>query len=678
MPGKNKIAWGIDVGQYGLRAIKLEAAGGNLLVSDFEVIEYPESLSSQPAASHDQIIRQALGEFTSKHSLKGAAIIIGVPGRNSQARFVALPPVEAKKIPQIVAFEAKQQIPFDIDDVVWDYQAIRMTDSPDVIAGIFFIKHDVVDSLLANFQQANILAHQVQMAPMALYNALVHDGLTHPQGATVILDVGSANTEFIVADGQKVFHRTIPIGGNNFTQALVKTFKLSFSKAENLKRKCSTSKYAKQVFQAMRSVFSDLSSEVQRSIGFYTTLNRRAQISRILAMGNTFRLPGLQKYLQQSLRVELIRVDQFSRLTLGPGVRTPAFSAAVLSMGVAYGLALQGLGRATIDINLLPPRIARQQIWRAKKPILAAAVALLAFIVAGTYARNLRDLSVVNNLLETTAADSPIKVITEAEKYATQLAKADDDIKKEQEKIGRYDELLAYREVLPAIMRVVSNSLHTSDNPDAELLKSRSQRRLIFLQDLSSKYCEDVDQEYAKKYGRAEPASVAPAALRSYGSSSTTAGEPKKGFIMELRGITPFQKDSVYADTWAFLSEHIIKGLPLKAKDELDKLGVEKDDALNRIVRFSLSPPEYYQTNSVEAVAKAQKNKGPGKEQEVDAFPDPNKPGESMAKDTYFCIHWKVYIGQDAIEDSKDPKSDSPVRNLPSGGVGSGLRPQAH
>ena len=153
MAGKNKAAWGIDVGQYGLRAMKLETIGDNLQVSDFEVIDYAQSSASLPATDHDQVIRQALSELASRHSLKSSVAVVGVPGRNSQARFVALPPVEAKKIPQIVEFEAKQQIPFDIDDVVWDYQAIRMADSPDVIAGIFFIKHDVVDSLLGHFQQ---------------------------------------------------------------------------------------------------------------------------------------------------------------------------------------------------------------------------------------------------------------------------------------------------------------------------------------------------------------------------------------------------------------------------------------------------------------------------------------------------------------------------------------------
>ena len=672
MAAKNKIAWGIDVGQYGLRAIKLEAAGENLQVSDFEVIDYPKSLPSLPAASHDQAIREALGEFAGKHSLKGSTVVVGVPGRNSQARFVALPPVEAEKIPQIVEFEAKQQIPFDIDDVVWDYQAIRMADSPDVVAGIFFIKHDVVDSFLANFQQANILANQVQMAPMALYNALVYDGMTHPDGATVILDVGSANTEFIVADGQKVFHRTIPIGGNNFTQALVKTFKLSFSKAENLKRKCSTSKYAKQVFQAMRSVFSDLSSEVQRSIGFYTTLNRQAKISRVLAMGNTFRLPGLQKYLQQSLRVEFIRVDQFSRLTLGPQVRSPAFSTSVLSMGVAYGLALQGLGRATIDVNLLPPSIARQQDWRAKKPVFAAAVALLAFIVGGTYARHYMDLSVANSLLDDKAADAPTRVIERAQKYKSQLAQADASVEAERKKIEEFAALLSHREVFPAIMLAISRTLDVGGDPNAELSKPRAQRRLVFLQDFSCKYSDDLDADFAKKYELADPTSTAPATTDGY--YSATPIKPKKGFIMEIRGMTPFQSDSRFSYTAAFLDEQIIKALPAAVEAELAALADEKNPLSNLLAKFSFSAPRIYKMALVDTVAikskkTARKDKKTDEEQDLDEFPDPTRPDEGMDKDWYFCIHWKVYVDADAAGDATAKQSGSALQKLPAGGA---------
>ena len=71
--------------------------------------------------------------------------------------------------------------------------------------------------------------------------------------------------------------RTIQIGGNNFTEALVRAFKLSFPKAEQHKRTAASSKYARQIFQAMRPVFADLVQEIQRCIGFYTSLHRETR-----------------------------------------------------------------------------------------------------------------------------------------------------------------------------------------------------------------------------------------------------------------------------------------------------------------------------------------------------------------------------------------------------------------
>src|SRR5207237_1574556 len=120
---------------------------------------------------------------------------------------------------------------------------------------------------------------------------------------------GAENTDLIIAEGETVWLRSIPIGGNNVTEALVKAFKLNFAKAEEMKRSASTSKYARQIFQAMRPVFADLVAEVQRSIGFYASTHRDSRIKRILALGGTFRLPGLQKYLQQNLQVEVERLD---------------------------------------------------------------------------------------------------------------------------------------------------------------------------------------------------------------------------------------------------------------------------------------------------------------------------------------------------------------------------------
>ena len=240
-------------------------------------------------------------------------------GQSSFARFIKLPPVEPKKIPEIVRFEAIQQIPFPLDDVEWSYQLFQEPASPDVEVGIFAMRKELVNRHLQFFTGSGLNVDLVQMNPLAVYNAMYHD--KRIKGTTMIVDLGAENTDLIIAEGETIWLRSIPIGGNNFTESLVKSFKLKFAKAEELKRNAATSKYGRQILQAMRPVFADLVAEIQRSIGFYASVHRDSRIARVIALGGTFRLPGLQKYLQQNLQLEVARID---RLGDGPAGRREA------------------------------------------------------------------------------------------------------------------------------------------------------------------------------------------------------------------------------------------------------------------------------------------------------------------------------------------------------------------
>src|SRR6185436_7055557 len=101
---------------------------------------------SNAGDNRDQLIQTALAVFTSKHNnLKGSAAAVGVSGQQSFAKFIQLPPVEEKKIPEIVRFEAMQQIPFPLDEVEWSYQLFRNPDSPDVEVGIFAMRKELIN-----------------------------------------------------------------------------------------------------------------------------------------------------------------------------------------------------------------------------------------------------------------------------------------------------------------------------------------------------------------------------------------------------------------------------------------------------------------------------------------------------------------------------------------------------
>ena len=368
--------WGIDVGQCSLKAIKLQQAGDQVEMLAFDIVEH-ETILSQAGGTATELAKKAIETFLSRQNLRDSQVVVSVPGQQTLTRFTKMPPVEPKKIPDMVQYEASQQIPFDMDEVVWDYQVFTEKDSPDVEVGIFAIRKELIRNYLTQFTDAGISPFLVQSSPMASYNAARFEQPAEAGKATILLDMGALATDLIVMEGNRIWSRPVPIGGNRFTEALVSAFKISFGKAERLKKTAAASKHARQIFQAMRPVLADLVSEIQRSIGYYTSTHRDAHITRVIGMGNAFKLPGLQKFLQQNLQIEVEKLTAFKKMS-GASDKAPEFVENAMSFGVAYGLAIQGLGLAAVASNLLPQEVRRTLLWRQKKPWFAGAAAALA------------------------------------------------------------------------------------------------------------------------------------------------------------------------------------------------------------------------------------------------------------------------------------------------------------
>lgn len=379
MPSSS-VCWGIEIGSGAIKAVKLEAGeGGNVRLLDFVSIPHKKVMST-PDIDQADVMRISLGELVSQVDLTGASIAVSVPGHSAFARFAKLPPVEPKKVPDIVKFEAVQQIPFPIDQVEWDYQTFISPDSPDVEVGIFAITRERIMDRLTQYQDVGLVPDYITLSPVAAYNALAYDlQFTEKTPGTIVLDIGTTSTDLIIAEAGRVWIRTFPIGGHHFTEALVAAFSITYPKAEKLKREAENTKHARQIFQAMRSVFGDLAQDVQRSIGYYTSLHKDAKLERLIGLGSTFRLPGLRKYLKQQLQMDVYRMEQFKRVSVD-GPKAGEFQAMTLSMATAYGLALQGIGMAALEANLMPTAVIREAMWKRKVKWfgVAAAVAVAA------------------------------------------------------------------------------------------------------------------------------------------------------------------------------------------------------------------------------------------------------------------------------------------------------------
>jgi type IV pilus assembly protein PilM len=432
---KSDAVWGIDIGQCALKALRCRPhADATQVVADgFDYVEYPQILS-QPGADAAELIRDALKTFLSRNSVKGDRIAISVPGQNGLARFIKLPPVEAKKIPDIVRYEAKQQIPFDLSEVIWDYQRMGGGSEQEGFAleteiGLFAMKREQVVHALQPFVDADMDVDIVQLTPLALYNYIRFDQMVdlpsadeydpeNPPPSVVILSLGTDASDLVVTNGFRVWQRSVPVGGNHFTRALTKEMKLTFPKAEHLKRNATSAQDPKAVFQAMRPVFNDLLTEVQRSIGYFQSIDRAAQIERIYALGSAMKLPGLRKYIEQNLGIEVVKVEAFRGLNGASVVANPAFQENLGCFGVCYGLAVQGLGRGGLSTNLVPHEHVRDRVFREKKPWVVGMVALVLLAFAISYASFARGLSTVD-----------AKLFDAAERKAASVAQSSGDIK---------------------------------------------------------------------------------------------------------------------------------------------------------------------------------------------------------------------------------------------------------
>lgn len=557
--------WGIDLGRCALRAIRLRALTSELVeVVGHTLIEH-DTVLTESSADRDVKIAEALEKFLSQHDISSDQVVVSVPGQHTLARFSPLPPVEAKKIPDLVRYEADQQIPFDLDEVIWDYQTFQEKDAPEIQVGIFAMKRELLREYLGHYEAAGIEPVIVQSAPLALYNAARFDGMIG-DGTVVLLNIGAENTDLILAGKETLWTRTIPIGGNNFTEALVKAFKLSFSKAENLKKGAATSKYARRIFQAMRPVFADLVQELQRSIGRYTSAHRDAELTRVVGVGNAFKLPVLTKYLQQNLQLDVKRPETFERMQLTGASDDPQFKEILPGYAVAYGLALQGLGLSKIGTNLLPPEISRQVLWRKKRPYFGAAAACLLLAAGVIWLRNYWDTSILDeargnprgvttpaearDVIATsqttgTPRERAEQILSAAKVFQQEYRKASSGGGAQQEKIEQIQKLAENKAVLLKILETVHEALPTPQGALAEAATCReycqavrdsgvrrSQRDEVFITSLDCRYEPDLSDPNLESVFRDVSREVD--AQRVEGGAT-----PQPGFVFRLQCRTP-------------------------------------------------------------------------------------------------------------------------------------------
>ncbi|HEX7900758.1 MAG TPA: type IV pilus assembly protein PilM [Planctomycetota bacterium] len=368
--------WGIDVSKSSAKAVRLE--GG--VLTQAGVFPYDGVVGE--GADLDAQIKDALLQIKQKFKISSEPVVLSLPSHSTFNRLIKLPPVEDARIPETVKYEATSQIPFQIDEVIWDYQVVERDYQPgeekEVI--LFAVKKEVVEEFLANLADLKLNVEAVQFAPVALFNFLVAD--QDLQGPIVALDMGGDNTDLIVVDGTKFWVRNLPITGNQLTRELAKGFNIPFEEAEKLKLKAGTSQQAQKIFNVLQPVLRDLVNEMNRSMGYYKSISKISKFDRVVLLGNSTKTLNFQRFVGQSLQLPVSSIDKLSSIAVGGAVNAGELKDSLPTLGTAIGLALQGAGQTVNKVNLLPQQAKTSKEIKKKQPFIIGAVAALYVLVA--------------------------------------------------------------------------------------------------------------------------------------------------------------------------------------------------------------------------------------------------------------------------------------------------------
>lgn len=391
---KPKGSIGLDIGAGSIKMVELRKKGEAIELTKARLVEIPLDPDDKKA-DREQMVREAL-EKALGEGARGKLVAIATPGQSVYIRYLKLPPVDAGRIDQIISYEAGQQIPIPLQEVVWDYQILRSEDISETKVLLVAMKKELVDGLLTQVGALRLEPDVIDYSPLASYNCLKFNQQLMDEETSVLMDIGASSTNLSIEwEGSLCWTRSIPIGGNDITAAIQKKFALGFVEAEKLKREEAVEG---KIYEAIRALLTRLVNDTERSLTFFRAEMGGRTINQVLLSGGGSKLTNLDNFLEKELGVKVKMASPLKNIVLSNGFDHPGQEA---SFAVAIGLALRPLIRCATQISLLPLDLAKKKEFQKKQGHFTLSFILVLLIAATAYAFSLQDYSMKKNRLET-------------------------------------------------------------------------------------------------------------------------------------------------------------------------------------------------------------------------------------------------------------------------------------
>jgi type IV pilus assembly protein PilM len=286
--------------------------------------------------------------------------------------------VDAGKVTQIIQYEAQQNVPFPLAEVVWDYQILGSSTGGELEVLLVAIKSEVVEGLFRMAEEAKLRLQLCDVSPAALCNAFRYN-YGDLQDCTMLLDIGAKTSNLLFFENGKVFSRGIGLGANTITQDFANEAKLKFEIAEQKKvaegfvslggaYEEPESEYQAAIAKIARQFMTKLHIQVNQTKQFYRGQQGGSEPVRLFLSGGASIMPYTAQFFAEKLNVPVEYFNPFRNVQIDPAVNLEELARVAHSLGEVVGLGLRNLANCPVEMNLMPGSTLRWRTFNEKKP----------------------------------------------------------------------------------------------------------------------------------------------------------------------------------------------------------------------------------------------------------------------------------------------------------------------
>jgi type IV pilus assembly protein PilM len=382
--------------------LTVDFGAGSLKLAEFEINEVgglrltnfvikPLGPEGSQEATREKIILQALQEAIAEKGFKSKHVNVCAPGFHVFSKFVKLPPVDASKVGQIIQYEAQQNVPFPLSEVVWDYQILGSAPGGELEVLLVAIKSEIVEGLFRVAAQAKLKLQMCDASPAALCNAFRFN-YGELEDCTMLLDIGAKTSNLLFFEKGKVFSRSINLGANAITQDFANEAKLKYEDAEKIKiaegfvslggaYEEPDNPHQAAISKIARQFMTKLHIQVNQTLQFYRGQQGGTAPQRLFLSGGASIMPYTAQFFAEKLNVPVEYFNPFRNVQIDPAVNLEELSRVAHGLGEVVGLGLRNLANCPVEMNLMPESTLRWQALNQKKPYLVATVVSLVLVL---------------------------------------------------------------------------------------------------------------------------------------------------------------------------------------------------------------------------------------------------------------------------------------------------------